>query len=214
MGPGRATPLPSLLGLISSSLGARNYMFPECILSTKPRVPATEWRTVAWSCWSTEREKEGGRHQQLLCGAGRGMSSRIWVRRHPHVSCVLQYDWCSWIPNAPPTMRAPPPTAKGVVTIEQIVDTLPDRGRSCWHLGAVWALSQFQDNEVSTGHHSALSRGRLPGFSPFLPLWALGLRAEAGCLFSGNPDFRAGGVQKVLGSAPGWNSGRGRDRRA
>ncbi|OWK07514.1 ALOX5 [Cervus elaphus hippelaphus] len=63
----------------------------------------------------------------------------------------LQYDWCSWIPNAPPTMRAPPPTAKGVVTIEQIVDTLPDRGRSCWHLGAVWALSQFQDNELFLG---------------------------------------------------------------
>lgn len=62
-----------------------------------------------------------------------------------------QYDWCSWIPNAPPTMRAPPPTAKGVVTIEQIVDTLPDRGRSCWHLGAVWALSQFQENEVRPG---------------------------------------------------------------
>uniref|UniRef100_A0A4W2ER66 Polyunsaturated fatty acid lipoxygenase ALOX15 n=1 Tax=Bos indicus x Bos taurus TaxID=30522 RepID=A0A4W2ER66_BOBOX len=62
-----------------------------------------------------------------------------------------QYDWCSWIPNAPPTMRAPPPTAKGVVTIEQIVETLPDRGRSCWHLGAVWALSQFQDNELFLG---------------------------------------------------------------
>ncbi|EHH64670.1 Arachidonate 5-lipoxygenase [Macaca fascicularis] len=60
-------------------------------------------------------------------------------------------DWCSWIPNAPPTMRAPPPTAKGVVTIEQIVDTLPDRGRSCWHLGAVWALSQFQENELFLG---------------------------------------------------------------
>lgn len=64
---------------------------------------------------------------------------------------LSQYDWCSWIPNAPPTMRAPPPTAKGVVTIEQIVDTLPDRGRSCWHLGAVWALSQFQENEVRPG---------------------------------------------------------------
>ncbi|XP_059975765.1 polyunsaturated fatty acid 5-lipoxygenase isoform X1 [Mesoplodon densirostris] len=62
-----------------------------------------------------------------------------------------QYDWSSWIPNAPPTMRAPPPTVKGVVTIEQIVDMLPDRGRSCWHLGAVWALSQFQDNELFLG---------------------------------------------------------------
>ncbi|NIG58444.1 arachidonate 5-lipoxygenase isoform 1 [Pontoporia blainvillei] len=62
-----------------------------------------------------------------------------------------QYDWYSWIPNAPPTMRAPPPMVKGVVTIEQIVDMLPDRGRSCWHLGAVWALSQFQDNELFLG---------------------------------------------------------------
>lgn len=78
-----------------------------------------------------------------------------WIVR-PRLS--LQYDWCSWIPNAPPTMRAPPPTAKGVVTIEQIVDTLPDRGRSCWHLGAVWALSQFQENEVR----------------PFFPFWRAG----------------------------------------
>ncbi|KAM9610451.1 polyunsaturated fatty acid 5-lipoxygenase isoform 4-T5 [Morphnus guianensis] len=62
-----------------------------------------------------------------------------------------QYDWCSWIPNAPPTMRRPPPTEKGTVTIEQIVESLPDRGRSCWHLGAVWALSQFQDNELFLG---------------------------------------------------------------
>uniref|UniRef100_A0A8B9TBW1 Arachidonate 5-lipoxygenase n=1 Tax=Anas platyrhynchos TaxID=8839 RepID=A0A8B9TBW1_ANAPL len=62
-----------------------------------------------------------------------------------------QYDWCSWIPNAPPTMRCPPPTQKGTVTIEQIVESLPDRGRSCWHLGAVWALSQFQDNELFLG---------------------------------------------------------------
>ncbi|KFO33958.1 arachidonate 5-lipoxygenase isoform X1 [Fukomys damarensis] len=62
-----------------------------------------------------------------------------------------QYDWYSWIPNAPPTMRAPPPTAKGVVTIQQIVETLPDRGRSCWHLGAVWALSQVQENELFLG---------------------------------------------------------------
>ncbi|KFW85905.1 Arachidonate 5-lipoxygenase, partial [Manacus vitellinus] len=62
-----------------------------------------------------------------------------------------QYDWCSWIPNAPPTMRCPPPTEKGTVTIEQIVESLPDRGRSCWHLGAVWALSQFQDKELFLG---------------------------------------------------------------
>ncbi|KAM9326246.1 polyunsaturated fatty acid 5-lipoxygenase [Gastrophryne carolinensis] len=62
-----------------------------------------------------------------------------------------QYDWCSWIPNSPPTMRCPPPTTKGETTIEYIIESLPDRGRSCWHLGAVWALSQFQDNELFLG---------------------------------------------------------------
>ncbi|TTG62688.1 Arachidonate 5-lipoxygenase [Bagarius yarrelli] len=62
-----------------------------------------------------------------------------------------QYDWCSWIPNAPPTMRKPPPTEKGQVDIAFIVNSLPDRGRSCWHLGAVWALSQFQENELFLG---------------------------------------------------------------
>ncbi|XP_072281315.1 polyunsaturated fatty acid 5-lipoxygenase [Pyxicephalus adspersus] len=62
-----------------------------------------------------------------------------------------QYDWCSWIPNSPPTMRCPPPTTKGEVTIQYIIESLPDRGRSCWHLGAVWALSQFQDNELFLG---------------------------------------------------------------
>ncbi|MCJ8730663.1 hypothetical protein PDJAM_G00187030 [Pangasius djambal] len=65
-----------------------------------------------------------------------------------------QYDWCSWIPNSPPTMRKPPPTKKGQVDIEFIVNSLPDRGRSCWHLGAVWALSQFQDNELFLGMYS------------------------------------------------------------
>jgi hypothetical protein len=86
------------------------------------------------------------------CGHGGSLVGAAGLLGVPtHVGAVLQYDWCSWIPNAPPTMRAPPPTTKGVVTIEQIVDTLPDRGRSCWHLGAVWALSQFQENEVRPG---------------------------------------------------------------
>ncbi|XP_067278553.1 polyunsaturated fatty acid 5-lipoxygenase [Pseudorasbora parva] len=62
-----------------------------------------------------------------------------------------QFDWCSWIPNSPPTMRKPPPTKKGEVDLKYIVESLPDRGRSCWHLGAVWALSQFQENELFLG---------------------------------------------------------------
>uniref|UniRef100_A0A674B3R9 Arachidonate 5-lipoxygenase n=1 Tax=Salmo trutta TaxID=8032 RepID=A0A674B3R9_SALTR len=55
-----------------------------------------------------------------------------------------QYDWCSWIPNAPPTMRKPPPRQKGVVDVKFIIQSLPDRGRSCWHLGALF-LGMYPD---------------------------------------------------------------------
>ncbi|XP_034464236.1 arachidonate 5-lipoxygenase [Hippoglossus hippoglossus] len=62
-----------------------------------------------------------------------------------------QFDWCSWIPNAPSTMRKPPPSKKGVADVNLIIDSLPDRGRSSWHLGAVWALSQYQESELYLG---------------------------------------------------------------
>uniref|UniRef100_A0A8C2C537 Arachidonate 5-lipoxygenase n=1 Tax=Cyprinus carpio TaxID=7962 RepID=A0A8C2C537_CYPCA len=62
-----------------------------------------------------------------------------------------QYDWFSWIPNSPCTMRKPPPTQKGQVDMKYIMESLPDRRRSSWHLGAVWALSQYQDEELFLG---------------------------------------------------------------
>uniref|UniRef100_UPI0037E71396 polyunsaturated fatty acid 5-lipoxygenase-like n=1 Tax=Semicossyphus pulcher TaxID=241346 RepID=UPI0037E71396 len=62
-----------------------------------------------------------------------------------------QYDWCSWIPNAPSTMRRPPPNRKGLADMKLIMESLPDCGRSSWHLGAVWALSQYQENELYLG---------------------------------------------------------------
>ncbi|KAM4592168.1 polyunsaturated fatty acid 5-lipoxygenase [Odontesthes bonariensis] len=62
-----------------------------------------------------------------------------------------QYDWYSWIPNAPSTMRRPPPQKKGLVNVDLIMESLPDRGRSSWHLGAVWALSQYQESELFLG---------------------------------------------------------------
>lgn len=89
-------------------------------------------------------------------------------------------------------MRAPPPTAKGVVTIEQIVDTLPDRGRSCWHLGAVWALSQFQDNEVRLG---------CPGLTYFSASGLCDSGHRLGLLLDRKPDVQAGAAHKVLGPA-------------
>lgn len=133
-------------------------------------------------------------------GSGRRPGRQSWVRAalaggHPAGSVTVpQYDWCSWIPNAPPTMRAPPPTAKGVVTIEQIVDTLPDRGRSCWHLGAVWALSQFQDNEVRPAP--------TPSSAP--RLYGPGLRLDP--CWPGALTCKAGGTCEVLRPEPGWSS--------
>ncbi|KAK9971189.1 hypothetical protein ABG768_027078 [Culter alburnus] len=64
-----------------------------------------------------------------------------------------QYDWYAWVPNSPSTMRKPPPTQKGQVDMKYIMESLPDRGRSCWHLGAVWALSRFQDKELFLGEY-------------------------------------------------------------
>ena len=91
-------------------------------------------------------------------------------------------------------MRAPPPTAKGVVTIEQIVDTLPDRGRSCWHLGAVWALSQFQDNEVR------------PGLTPSSVPWFCDSGLRLYPCWPGILTCKAGGTCEVLRPKPAWSS--------
>ncbi|RXN21027.1 arachidonate 5-lipoxygenase-like protein [Labeo rohita] len=62
-----------------------------------------------------------------------------------------QYDWFAWVPNSPSTMRKPPPTQKGQVDMKYIMESLPDRGCSSWHLAAIWALSRFQDNELFLG---------------------------------------------------------------
>ncbi|XP_073779153.1 arachidonate 5-lipoxygenase b, tandem duplicate 3 isoform X1 [Danio rerio] len=64
-----------------------------------------------------------------------------------------QFDWFAWVPNTPSTMRKPPPTEKGKVDMKYIMESLPDRGRSGWHLGALWSLSQFQDNELFLGEY-------------------------------------------------------------
>eukprot|EP00066_Takifugu_rubripes_P002283 XP_003964111.1 PREDICTED: arachidonate 5-lipoxygenase-like [Takifugu rubripes] len=62
-----------------------------------------------------------------------------------------QFDWYSWVPNTPSTMRRPPPKQKGLADMTLIMETLPDCGRSVWHLGTVWSLSQYQENELYLG---------------------------------------------------------------
>uniref|UniRef100_A0A673IV92 Arachidonate 5-lipoxygenase-like n=1 Tax=Sinocyclocheilus rhinocerous TaxID=307959 RepID=A0A673IV92_9TELE len=59
-----------------------------------------------------------------------------------------QYDWFAWIPNSPSTMRKPPPTQKGQVDMKYIMESLPDRGRSSWHLGALF-LGVYPDKHFT-----------------------------------------------------------------
>ncbi|XP_051964355.1 polyunsaturated fatty acid 5-lipoxygenase-like [Xyrauchen texanus] len=62
-----------------------------------------------------------------------------------------QFDWYGWVPNGPSTMRKPPPTKKNHVDMKYIMESLPDRNRVSQIIGTVWALSQFQENEVFLG---------------------------------------------------------------
>uniref|UniRef100_A0A8C4S9B9 Arachidonate 12-lipoxygenase n=1 Tax=Erpetoichthys calabaricus TaxID=27687 RepID=A0A8C4S9B9_ERPCA len=64
-----------------------------------------------------------------------------------------QYDWCSWVPNTPCTMRSPPPPKKGLATMELIMNTLPDIHQSCTEVAITWVLSREQPIAVFLGHY-------------------------------------------------------------
>ncbi|XP_062849636.1 polyunsaturated fatty acid lipoxygenase ALOX12-like [Trichomycterus rosablanca] len=55
-----------------------------------------------------------------------------------------QFDYCSWVPNTTCTMRQPPPKDKDAVTMELIMDSLPDIGQSCMELAITWVLGRLQ----------------------------------------------------------------------
>ncbi|XP_077340077.1 arachidonate 12-lipoxygenase, 12R-type-like [Lithobates pipiens] len=52
-----------------------------------------------------------------------------------------QFDFYSWMPNAPPTMKRPPPSTKGITTMETILETLPDVKSTTVGINVVWVLS-------------------------------------------------------------------------
>ena len=59
-----------------------------------------------------------------------------------------QLDIYGFVPNAPSIMRQPPPSSKGVVDLQYVMNTLPTREQAGWQIAAAYALTQFADNEV------------------------------------------------------------------
>ncbi|KAM5273709.1 polyunsaturated fatty acid lipoxygenase ALOX12 isoform 2-T2 [Ctenodactylus gundi] len=64
-----------------------------------------------------------------------------------------QLDWYAWVPNAPCTMRMPPPTTKEDVTMATVMGSLPDIQQSCLQMAITWHLGRRQPDMVPLGHH-------------------------------------------------------------
>ena len=59
-----------------------------------------------------------------------------------------QYGVYGFVPNAPLTVRRPPPTKKGVATYKDLLDTLPNKDDAKKSINITYALSQHSSDEV------------------------------------------------------------------
>uniref|UniRef100_A0A8C0DSS9 Polyunsaturated fatty acid lipoxygenase ALOX15 n=1 Tax=Balaenoptera musculus TaxID=9771 RepID=A0A8C0DSS9_BALMU len=62
-----------------------------------------------------------------------------------------QHDFGAWMPNAPSSMRQPPPQTKGT-TLKSHLDTLPEVNTTCSNLLLFWLVSQEPKDQVWGGH--------------------------------------------------------------
>ncbi|XP_066444649.1 polyunsaturated fatty acid lipoxygenase ALOX15B-like [Eleutherodactylus coqui] len=62
-----------------------------------------------------------------------------------------QFDFYAWMPNGPPSIKSPPPTAKGVTTIQSILDALPDVKTTTTSVVSVWQLSKEPQDQRRLG---------------------------------------------------------------
>lgn len=60
-----------------------------------------------------------------------------------------QFDIYGFAPNAPFSLRQPPPTKKSVTTFTDILESLPNIFTAGLGIGLVFALAQFSPDEVS-----------------------------------------------------------------
>ncbi|XP_055450289.1 polyunsaturated fatty acid lipoxygenase ALOX15 [Psammomys obesus] len=91
---------------------------------------------------------------QSRAQAGHFIAMCIFTCTGQHSSIHLgQLDWFYWVPNAPCTMRLPPPTTKGA-TMEKLMATLPNPNQSTLQINIVWLLGRRQAVMVPLGQHS------------------------------------------------------------
>ncbi|XP_041521723.1 hydroperoxide isomerase ALOXE3 isoform X1 [Microtus oregoni] len=62
-----------------------------------------------------------------------------------------QHDFGAWMPNAPSSMRQPPPQAKGNTTMKTYLDTLPEVNITCSNLLLFWLVSQEPKDQRPLG---------------------------------------------------------------
>nr|DAZ89670.1 TPA_exp: arachidonate 15-lipoxygenase [Cryptoprocta ferox] len=81
------------------------------------------------------------------------VSMCIFTCTGQHSSTHLgQLDWYSWVPNAPCTMRLPPPSTKDV-TLETVMATLPNFHQASLQMSITWQLGRRQPIMVAVGQH-------------------------------------------------------------
>ncbi|XP_074486020.1 hydroperoxide isomerase ALOXE3-like [Sebastes fasciatus] len=64
-----------------------------------------------------------------------------------------QFDYGGWMPNAPSTLRLPPPTTKGKTNEATMLQTLPDQGTTANGMAVSWLLSQPSSDSVLLGQY-------------------------------------------------------------
>ncbi|XP_038624745.1 hydroperoxide isomerase ALOXE3 isoform X1 [Tachyglossus aculeatus] len=64
-----------------------------------------------------------------------------------------QHDFGAWMPNAPSSMRQPPPCVKGTTTLQSYLDTLPEVNITCNTLLLFWLVSQEPKDQRHLGHY-------------------------------------------------------------
>ncbi|XP_019521438.1 PREDICTED: hydroperoxide isomerase ALOXE3 isoform X2 [Hipposideros armiger] len=62
-----------------------------------------------------------------------------------------QHDFGAWMPNAPSSMRQPPPQTKGTTTLKSYLETLPEVNVTCNNILLFWLVSQEPKDQRPLG---------------------------------------------------------------